>query len=496
MDILWIARRVRANKFVLTFCLSIIIAAGCASREAQKRVEGAAKDWCNTIRASQVIPIYPLSADLSVGDVFLVQTPIAAQAKLYRQRGFLALDDHRYRIPITNFANVYFNSYWTNSYSKVPHPLPVLPSVAPGDTNAVTNTLAEAPRAMFPTFSFQVKASAGLSAAFPVEGVPVGLNYLRSDNITGSVSISDARTYAGDESDLREGLETWVNRETNKTMLAATAKAVSPTVVYLRVVSRVYLARAIDVSLYNANQQAGGVRAGNTPDFALLGYPTNGAPGVTTNAAGATITNTLLSAVTNLLNITQAGGGAKFTSMGSSSVTLKQTFDQLLAIGYLGFDVPVYENGAIGEPVPTFQRLQGSGLEWIHPALDARGNKKTLKKMLESNPARAIAVMTSVAETLQGNEFRSTQEKLDEFKAKFDTKPISATDTNAIKEVESVFRAFKSSTFSYLSRPYWFSWHAAPQRLYEYNYAFDHAWEAISKADAGKTTNATTSTKL
>ena len=97
------------------------------------------------------------------------------------------LDDHRSRLRVTCFTNVYFNGYWTNTFGNTPHQLPDLSAASTNST--ITNTLAEAPRVMFPSYTFRAESSSGLAAAFPVEGVPVGLNYLRSDNVGGSVSI-------------------------------------------------------------------------------------------------------------------------------------------------------------------------------------------------------------------------------------------------------------------------------------------------------------------
>lgn len=498
---LWFARTGRAHgKFAWTISLSILIANGCASNDAQKRVENVAKDWCNTIRGSQVIPVYPLTADLTVGDVFLVQTPISTQAKLYRQHGFLALDNHLFRLPITNFDSVYFNGYWTNTYRYTPHPFPSLPESSYIGTNAVTNTLADAPRVAFPTFTFQAKSSSGLSAAFPVEGIPIALNYLRSDNITGSVAISDARTYAADESYLRSNLITWASNPFIRGTLVATAKAAAPTVVYLRVVSRIYLARAMQVSLFNASQSAGGARAGNTPDFALLGFPTNTATSTSsnstssaTNVAG-TGTNgglpisSMFAAMTNVLNQAQAGGSAKYVLLGQSSVTMNQVFDQLLTVGYLGFDVPIYENGSLGSPIPTFQRLENNAGAWIRPVLDARSNMKTLTALVKIAPSNAVEIMTSAADTLEGNEFRLTKERLDLFNAQYKGKNISYANPADKKALNDLLRSFKSSTDSYLSRVYWLRWFPTPQRLNELNYAFDHAW-AQQKAESGSPTD-------
>jgi hypothetical protein len=473
----------------LSIPLLLTIASGCVSNDAQKRVEGVAKDWCNTIRASQIIPVYPLTADLTVGDVFLVQTTTSSQAKQYRERGFLALDDHRYRLQITNFHKVYFNGYWATTYDKVPHSLPQPVSIS----TTVTNTYAEAPRVLFPTFTFEAKSSSGLSAAFPIEGVPVGINYLQSDKISGSISISDARTYAADESELRERLSNWASDELVRQTLAATAKSAAPHAIYLRVISRIFLAHAMQVSLSKGTQQRGNGRAGSASDFALLGYPTNGSifliPGSTNDGSnnGKSVSATsnsnitlspVLSAATNLLKLAEVGGGVKYEAVGESSVTLNQVFDQLLAVGYLGLDVPIYENGTLGVPVPTFQRLEGRAGEWLHPILDAHANIKTLKSIVKSNPTKAVELMARVAETLEGNEFRLTSETLRPLKGK----EIAIRDKCARKDVRKALSKFKSSSFSYLSRPYWFSSHSIPQRFQQYNSAFDLAWSEINHA--------------
>ena len=50
------------------------LGAGCASSESQ--VQKAARDWCMTIRGSQVVPVYPLTEDIQPGDIFLVQVPV------------------------------------------------------------------------------------------------------------------------------------------------------------------------------------------------------------------------------------------------------------------------------------------------------------------------------------------------------------------------------------------------------------------------------------
>ena len=76
---------------VLGFVL--LVAFGCAARQTERELAGVAKDWSMVVRASQVMPVYPLTEDLQPGDVFLVQLPVDEQQKAYREKGFLAFDN-------------------------------------------------------------------------------------------------------------------------------------------------------------------------------------------------------------------------------------------------------------------------------------------------------------------------------------------------------------------------------------------------------------------
>jgi hypothetical protein len=84
----------------------------------------------------------------------------------------------------------------------------------------------------------------------------------------------------------------------------------------------------------------------------------------------------------------------------------------MLAVGYLGFDVPVYQGGDLGVPIPTFQRLEGklvTAPQGVGPlSLNQSqfgADQMALKSLAESNPDRALRLMREVAGTLGGSEF-------------------------------------------------------------------------------------------
>ena len=88
---------------------------GCTTALRNKQLEKVAKDWALVIRASQVIPVYPLTEDIQPGDLLLVSTPIEDQVKLYKEKGFLPLDQHFVRLYSTKFPEFYNSRYGITS---------------------------------------------------------------------------------------------------------------------------------------------------------------------------------------------------------------------------------------------------------------------------------------------------------------------------------------------------------------------------------------------
>jgi hypothetical protein len=356
--------RMRLERALAACCAAGILLAsltGCADQLRRRALEDVAKGWCETIRASQVIPVYPLTADLRPGDVFMVQSPIAEQASVYRQRGFLPLDDHRTRLVRPGFGGVYFDGYFKDPFKNPPHDYPSrLAEFFTGTDEQARNkakaslSAAAAPRAAFPSYSFEVRSGSSGAIALPIQGVPMGMNFLHAQRATGSVTIADARTYAGDAGALLAGLVDWAERPENRRRVLAETARLSRNPVYLRVVSRVYLTGSVVVSLSRSESFGGGADVGKPPVVPAI-TDGNGEP----NTKYAAVLETLNTPKDPVRALSEAGGAVRFTAVSSSSVTMAESFDTLLVIGYLGFDVPVYTGGLLGAPVPTFERLSG-----------------------------------------------------------------------------------------------------------------------------------------
>src|SRR5689334_25104221 len=92
-------------------CIFALLVTGCHTSK-QYQLEHIAKDWCMTIRASQVIPVYPLTEDIQPGDIFLVQVPVDKQQQLYEANGFMALDNNLARLNPAGYDSFYDHSFF------------------------------------------------------------------------------------------------------------------------------------------------------------------------------------------------------------------------------------------------------------------------------------------------------------------------------------------------------------------------------------------------
>jgi hypothetical protein len=326
----------------------------CTSKKCQ--LEHIAKDWCMTIRASQVIPVYPLTEDLQPGDVFLVQVPIDRQQEVYDDKGFLPLDNHIARLNPTGYTNFYRNSFFTEGNDVL------LPRewIRPESTSV--HSWEPAPHAAFPSYSFSVRRGAGLNLAVPVQGVPVGLSLLNSDAADGSVTIKQARTMGVDTISLYRDLANWAKSNTRFLGPFGAGRGDKETN-YLRVLTRVYATGQMDVSLRDASSKSAGLDVGAAKPVNLL-FPelpanqANVAAVVAQNYTnGWSVLNDMLQKATSATDKFLPGGSLRLAAASSRTVTLQEQFDPPVILGYLGFDCSIEEDGTLGPPIPTHARL-------------------------------------------------------------------------------------------------------------------------------------------
>jgi hypothetical protein len=345
--------RLALAPFILA-ALTLLLAGCGTTKPKQTQLERVAKDWCLTLRASQVIPVYPLTEDVQPGDVFLVQVPLGRQQEMYIEKGFLPLDNHLTRLHPNGYPGFYSHSFLNHTTNTLPHDW-----IRPGNTNSWTL----APHAAFPSYSFSIRKGQGINLAIPIQGVPVGLSLMNSDAADGTVTIKDARTLGVDMASLYQQLRVWAKAHTD--LLSSYAAVADGPTNYLRVVTRIYATAGMDVSLRDASARQGGADAGAAkPVESLFAKLPAGSTNVTeanahnyTNALGILNSGLATSLARDAAGKFMPGGSVRVTAAGSRTVSLREDFDPPLVLGYLGFDCIILEDGFPGEPIPTYAHL-------------------------------------------------------------------------------------------------------------------------------------------
>jgi hypothetical protein len=343
--------------FCLCFsCVSVsLLLGGCGAALRNKQLESVAKDWSLVIRASQVIPVYPLSEDVQPGDALLVSTPVARQADEYKKKGFLPLDQLYLRMnPDSKAYDDFYNSrYKIKEVGKEERNL-----IPPGNwqqervvDDKLTSNWSEAPHVAFPSYSFKVDSGVGAKLAIPIQGIPFALGLMHSSNASGSVTISKAVTYGLDNFSLETKVRDWAlaNRDRLLPYRPATEGGKERRY-YLRVISRVYLASEIEVTINNDEATGAQLGGGSDQKVDLLTLKDQDAA----ENYGKTI-----SALNDAIDKSIPGGKVKVAAASSRSVSLNQKFDHPLVIGYVGFDLPILKGGRLGSPVSTLELLTG-----------------------------------------------------------------------------------------------------------------------------------------
>jgi len=325
-----------------------LLLTGCSLFSPKKvvtqQLENVAKEWCLTMRASQVLCVYPLSEDVQVGDIYLVNSSIPNQVKQYTENGFLPFDMLLTRLQPVNYRAMYANAYATqDQWSNIPHQWQF-------PANAATNNWEAAPHAAFPSYTFAVQQGQSLKLAVPVQAVPIGLSLLNSTQAHGSIEIDDASTYGIDQLSLNQQVEAWAACPNTRELLARYADDSH----YIRVVTRVYLTGKVNVSVMRDSQRGGGVDAGVSSVAQLPAAPTGDA---------ATTYTSLVTSLNNSLNaggaaISKPGGSIRIAAVSSNSVSMSETFDRPIVIGYIAYDRAIGSGGFLGQARSTLQQME------------------------------------------------------------------------------------------------------------------------------------------
>jgi hypothetical protein len=377
-----------AALLVAVLCLS------CRSlnKDRDQQLARVAKDWCLTIRASQVLPVYPLTEDLQVGDLFLVSTPIEDEVKKLEQDGFLPLENVIARLQPTGWDQFYNGAYFVTDTTVLPRQFQF---PEPPHTSAPMTAWATAPGAAFPSYTFSVKKGAGATLAIPIQAVPVGLSLLHTSDAYGTVNISNASTYGLPVTVISPQVEEWAahNRDFLKQYAPRQGvdKKGNATVEknYVRTVYRVYVAGGVNVSLINNSSSGARADAGVSKPIQLFDA------GATADAADAAKNYaSILSSLSQNIASTTPGANVTLSSASSGSVAMNETFPRPLVIGFLAFDRSIEEGGILGPPLPTQARVSGDRVYAGTTVFTADENTTKIRTWLDADPANRQTLRT------------------------------------------------------------------------------------------------------
>jgi hypothetical protein len=356
--------KLRSLYYSMLIVSLFLLSVSCLTFHRNAQLESIARDWSMVVRASQVIPVYPLTEDLQPGDILLVTTPIDDQAKAYGKKGFLPLDQHLYRLdPSADYPEFYRDGMY--GIGKGPDSPPGIwfsPAAAGGPTPSPppdkgNDNRNQAPHASFPSYQFEVDTGSGLSAAIPIQGIPFALGLMNTGKASGSVSFTGAYTYGLDITSLAKKAADWADGQ------RALLQTYAPSPLgqqYLRVVSRVFLIEGVDVAINNDEATGGNAGVGGSSPIGKLLSAQSGNP-------SANYSSVVDAVNTMAASQTAPGTSIKITTATSRAVTLKETFTRPLVIGYVGFDLPILQGGRLGGPISTLDQLNGKVARVVSP---------------------------------------------------------------------------------------------------------------------------------
>ena len=200
------------------------------------------------------MPLYPLEEDIRPGDVFLTTNSIDSEIDSWNRQGFLPLVNRYARIPIESYR---YTDFYANTSDKTDPP-----------------SFTRQPKTAFPSYTFKVDKRGALGLAIPLSSVPVALSVSGARRATGSVVLGGASTQGLPDMQMHEIIIEWASDKEVKMALKRKADMArwlqkgtsryNPLI--LRVVTRVFSVSNANVSLSFQQASGFGVQAGSPPD--------------------------------------------------------------------------------------------------------------------------------------------------------------------------------------------------------------------------------------
>lgn len=363
-----------------------LAAAGCKTTE-----DGfVAKNWQNNMRELGVYPIFPPREDFAVGDVYL-----SSEGDLNCPSGFLQVGAHLAYVdlttdlkshyakrpefpPTSSGQQGYFN--WAFATSQTGAPPPITQPKSTGDVFATPNATNRLKLVSFPDFASASFTGANLSALIPTE-IPIlaglGVTSESIEMVTFRVPLAESyglptpqvlsktlTDTAVTDALQRDRLSWYVPADPCPSAVSRRTKNLNSQIpnVVLTVVSEVFLARALDVSIslnskFGAELKAAlaNPAAGSGMEKMLAQYKQalgSPPPAPTPTSPGGTISDIAAEArtqATRNASVSTPGVTASLVRADTGAITMRRTYEQPIAIGFRGAFLTVGYDSA-GKP--------------------------------------------------------------------------------------------------------------------------------------------------
>jgi hypothetical protein len=222
------------------FVITLFISA-CAYKPPQTQLEKVAKDWSMTVRASQVMPVYPLEEDIRPGDIYLVANSIERDVGIWNDKGFLPLINRFDRIKIDKSI---YDPFFENGFNESGGP-----------------SFHRHPMVAFPSYSFNVDQRGVFGIALPLNSVPLALSMSGAQSATGSAVFRGAATQGLPDYYMNKLLKKWANDRRGALMERANN---TENQLILRLITKIFTIEGATVSVVFSEVKGVGAQIGSS----------------------------------------------------------------------------------------------------------------------------------------------------------------------------------------------------------------------------------------
>jgi len=370
--------------FAVVTILSLALGEGCTTPSQGK----VARDWSLAMRELNIIPVFPPREDVEVGDIYISPLAPEEEESITSEKSWSSLGLWVASIDLSKEIKTFYSH--RNAFPKTPeesmvymknqtnNPFMLVPQAADRDRNVFEGGDCSRLRMVgFPAFLSATLTQSDLLSVIPVEALSIAIGAHYSSSKKATISVPVAESYGIPASEVYRRLIDPVSGKLTGSIgkfrasdILAYSAASQPSkhdsnqkarnYCFLRVITEVFYARALDVSVQW--QRSAGAGATIRPVISSqtinnlsastnresIGKNTNGFIGVSESTSNPTEQATNLNRqLKEAMGQTSPGGSVKYLSVGDYGVSMRRTYERPIAIGYRGLLLLVHKDGRV-----------------------------------------------------------------------------------------------------------------------------------------------------